>query len=348
MTVPRRVPGLDRYSGLYLWAAFIVTFSIWRPELFPTTATVHSVASGQAVAAILGIALVVPLAAGVFDLSIGSTTNLSAIVVCELQASKHWSPWPAICVAIGVSTLIGLVNGLIVTRGKIDSFIVTLGMGSIVAATQTIVSGDATPVPPTGHAWRELSQAHVLGFNVIVVYAIVLAVVVWWGLEHTPAGRYVRMTGSNREAARLSGVRVDLYTVISLMFSGALAGIAGVLYASLFGPSLTFGPTLLLPAFAAAFLGSTQIRPGRYNVWGTFIAVYTLATGVQGLEFVTSAQWLSDMFNGVALIGAVWFAVSRRRVTVRSTLLRRWVRRPDERPPGAGSDDDRLLTPEPG
>jgi ribose transport system permease protein len=93
--------------------------------------------------------------------------------------------------------------------------------------------------------------------------------------------------------------------------SATIAGVAGIFYGSLSGPSLTFGQGLLLPAFAAVFLGSTQLKPGRCNVWGTLLAVYVLATGVQGLEFVTGVLWLNDMFNGVALIAAVAFAVWR-------------------------------------
>jgi ribose transport system permease protein len=109
----------------------------------------------------------------------------------------------------------------------------------------------------------------------------------------------------------LTGVRVGRWSWLSLIASATIAGIAGVFYGSLSGPSLTFGQGLLLPAFAAVFLGSTQFTPGRANVWGTLLAVYVLATGVQGLQFVTGVLWLNDMFNGMALIAAVSFAVWR-------------------------------------
>jgi ribose transport system permease protein len=143
------------------------------------------------------------------------------------------------------------------------------------------------------------------------VYLLVLAFVVWWLLDHTPVGRYLYAIGGSPEAARLTGVRVGFWSWLSLIGSATIAGIAGVFYASLSGPSLTFGQSLLLPAFAAVFLGSTQFTPGRANVWGTLLAVYVLATGVQGLQFVTGVLWLNDMFNGVALIAAVSFAVWR-------------------------------------
>ena len=126
------------------------------------------------------------------------------------------------------------------------------------------------------------------GFQIVVVYLIVLALIVWWLVEHTPAGRYLYAVGGNAEAARLSGVRVGKWVWLSFIGSGLIAGIAGVLYCSLNGPALTFGAGLLLPAYAAAFLGATQLIPGRFNVWGTVIAVYILATGVRGLQLVTS------------------------------------------------------------
>ena len=95
------------------------------------------------------------------------------------------------------------------------------------------------------------------------------------------------------------------------MLSATIAGGAGIMFASLNGPSLNFGGTLLLPAFAAAFLGSTQLIPGRFNVWGTLLAIFVLATGVQGLQLVSGASWLNDMFNGVALIIAVALSIQR-------------------------------------
>lgn len=318
---PRLNLGLDRFSGLYIWALIIIVFSVWQPALFPTMATVHSVASEQAITGILALAVLIPLAAGAYDLSVGSTINLSCILVTELMANDHWGMVPSIVVTLLVGVLIGAVNGLLVVRLHIDSFIATLGMATIVAAVQTIVSGNNQPVPAEGTAWNNLTQTSVFGFQIVFVYLIVIAVVLWWMLQRTPAGRYLFAIGGNREAARLSGVKVSRYVWLSLILSGGLSGLGGVLYASLLGPSLTFGQGMLLPAFAAVFLGSTQIRPGRFNVWGTLLAVYVLATGVKGLQLITGVQWLNDMFNGVALIGAVGFAVWRQRAAARRRLV---------------------------
>jgi ribose transport system permease protein len=310
--------GPQTCSGLYLWALFILIFGIWKPHLFLTSATAHSIASSQAIAAMLALALLIPLSAGVYDLSIGAVINVSTILVVELQTKHHQGLWMSILITVLVCAAIGVVNGFIVVKLKVNSFVATLGMATIVTAIQEIVSNQTQPLPPVSTTWNHLTQRNVFGFQIVVVYLLVLALFLWWLLDHTPVGRYLYAIGSNPEAARLTGVRVGYWSWLSLIASAAIAGIAGVFYASLSGPSLTFGQGLLLPAFAAVFLGSTQFTPGRANVWGTLLAVYVLATGVQGLQFVTGVLWLNDMFNGVALIAAVSFAVWRQGRTTKA------------------------------
>jgi ribose transport system permease protein len=305
--------GLDRFSGLYIWAAFIVIFAIWIPQYFLASATVHSIASSQAVPAIVAIAVLIPLAAGAYDLSVGSMTNFCAILVIVLQLNYHMNMWLALVLSIAAGVLMGVVNGFLVVRLHIDSFIATLGTSVVILALQGVISAENQPPSVTSQAWANLTQSTVGGFQIVIVYLIVVAFVVWWALEHTPAGRYIYAIGGNREAARLSGVNVGKWEWVTLASSGGLCGLAGVLYGSQSGPSLTFGTGLLLPAFAAVFLGSTQIRAGRVNLWGTMLAVFLLATGVTGLQLVTGVQWLNDMFSGVALILAVGFAVWRQR-----------------------------------
>ncbi|MDA8280404.1 MAG: ABC transporter permease [Actinomycetota bacterium] len=346
MTAPRRRInlGFDRFSGAYLWVLFIVVFGVWTPSLFLTSSTLHSVASQEAIAAMLGIAVLVPLVAGAYDLSVGSVINLSTIVVVVLQTSHHWGMWPAIFVAIGVSVVIGVVNGFLVVKLRVNSFIATLGMATVVTAIQEIVSGESQPLPPVSHAWNALTQTKVFGFQIVVLYLIILAFIVWWALEHTPVGRYLYAVGGNPEAARLSGVNVDKWTWVAMIVSSTICGIAGVFYASLTGPSLTFGSSLLLPAFAAAFLGSTQLKPGRFNVWGSMLAIYVLATGVKGLQLVTGKQWLNDMFNGVALVGAVAFAVWRQRVAGSKPMAGSEQRDTTGEPTGPGVAEGTLAT----
>ena len=315
-----RIPGFgaDRFSGLYLAAVFILIFAIWVPGTFLTSVTLHSVASDQAITALVALALLIPLTTGTFDLTVGSVTNLTAILVVTLQVNQHWGMWQAIIGAIVAGAAIGAVSGFIVVVLKVNSFIATLGMSTVILAVQTIVSSGVQPMPVTTRSWTNLTQRPVFGFQAIVLYMLVAALVIWWVLDRTPVGRYFYSIGSNPEAARLTGIAVDRWVWLSLIASGTLAGTAGVLYSSLVGPSLTFGQALLLPAFAAVFLGSTQLDPGRPNAWGTIIALYVLGIGVAGLQLVTGVQWLNDMFSGIALLAAVSFAVWRQRAAKRA------------------------------
>jgi ribose transport system permease protein len=324
--------GFNSFSGLYLLALFVIVFGIWTPHLFLTLATVQSVASQQATTAMLAIAVLIPIAAGAYDLSVGATINLSTIICVWLQTVRGWSMWPAILVAVGACVAVGIVNGFVIVRLRVNSFIATLGLGSIITAVQDIVSGENQPNPPTTASWANLTQLNVAGFQIIVLYLLVLALIVWWALDHTPAGRYLYAIGGNPEASRLAGVAVGRYTWSAMIASATVAGIAGVFYASQTGPSLTFGAGLLLPAFAAVFLGSTQIKPGRFNLWGTLLAIYVLAVGVKGLQLITGVQWLAEMFNGVALVGAVSFALWRQRLAAS-----RAVRRGDDAMPEAAA-----------
>jgi ribose transport system permease protein len=303
--------GFDRFSGLYLWAVFIIVFGIWDSSEFLTMSSVHGIASTNAVTGMVALAVLVPLAAGLYDLSVGATANLTGMLVIIQMNNHGWAVAPAIALALGVGFAIGCVNAFIVVRLGVNSFIATLGMSSILAAVLTIVTGAAVPVPPLSAAWNNLTQTQVLGFQLVVVYLVVLAFILWWLMAHTPTGRYLYAIGGNPEAARLSGVRVKRYSTVALILSASIAGLAGVLFTSQTGPSLDFGAALLLPAFAAAFLGSTQLLPGKFNVWGTLLAIFVLATGVYGLELVSGAPWLSDMFNGVALIVAVAMSINR-------------------------------------
>jgi ribose transport system permease protein len=305
--------GLDRFSGLYLGAFFIILFGIWTPSQFLTISTVQIIASQQSVAALVAVALLLPLVAGEFDLSVGFMANLSGILATVLMLNDHLPVLLAIVISIAVCVGIGWVNGFIVVKLGVNSFIATLGMGSVLGALTTIFTGGQTPLPYTGRFWADLTQVKVFGFQIVVLYMVVIALVVWWILSQTPLGRRMYATGANPDAARLSGVRTTRMAWGSLIASAGISGLAGVLFTSLTGPSLSFGSTFLLPAFAAAFLGATQILPGRFNVWGTLIAIFVLAIGVTGLQLVTSVSWITDMFDGVALIVAVALSVTQQR-----------------------------------
>jgi ribose transport system ATP-binding protein len=315
-TAPTVASGLERvaewairsfqnFSAIYILIALIILFGISMPATFLTTTTLRTLLAQQAVTAMLSVGLVVALAAGVFDLSIAGTLGLSAIVVTKLMVSAGVTPSLAIIVALCVGILIGATNSLLIVVFRIDSFIATLAMQSVLAAMVLAVSGNepAVGVPDT---FSVLGSAAPLWIPLPVWYLISVALVAWYVLEHTATGRRIYATGGGREAARLAGVNVNRVVVGSLLTASIVAAFSGIVVTARLGAgSPAIGPSYLLPAYAAAFLGATQIHRGRFNVWGTVLAVYVLAVGVKGLQLAGAPFWIPDLFNGVALALAV-------------------------------------------
>ena len=293
-----------RISGIYIFIGLIVFYSITTTTFLSET-TLRTIASEQAITAILAMGLTVALAAGVFDLSIGGVMGLSNIIVARLMADAGMDPIFAILLTLAAALVIGLINGILVTKAKIDPFIATLGMNSILLAGIAIVS-QTQNILGVPEGFLKVASNEILGIPITVFYMLALALVLVYILQMTPIGRRLYATGGGREVARLAGVPTDRYIIGAFMTSATVAAIGGILIVATVGTgSPAVGPSYLLPAFAAGFLGATQFFPGRFNIWGTVLAVYLLATGVKGLVLMGSDPWVTDAFNGLALIIAV-------------------------------------------
>jgi ribose transport system permease protein len=305
---------LDRYSGVIVLIVLIVVFCILRPDTFMTVRTLRSVVSDQAVTAIASIGLLIAFACGAFDLSVGGVLGLGIVMVVWLQSQQGFPAWLAVIITLLVGMLVGVVNGLLVTVLKVNSFIATLAMASILDAVIYGVSGGRQIIGKMSPTFLRLGQSQHAGIPVTIFYMAAIALVVWVMLEHSPVGRYIYAVGSNSEAARLSGVRTSWYLFGSLVASALLATLAGIVFAAKIGSaSLTAGPPYLLPAFAAVLLGTTQVRPGRANVAGTIVAIFLVATGSKGLQLMGVPIWVSSLFNGTVLIVAVALSQLRKR-----------------------------------
>jgi ribose transport system permease protein len=300
--------GLDRFSGLYVWVAIIVLFAIWIPDLFLTEGNFRIIAGDQAITAMLAIGLIVPLAAGVFDLSIAGVMGFSVAMV-SYQLSQGIAAPIAIITTLLCGALIGAVNGFVVVKLNVDSFIATLGMSSILLAGTYFVTDGKQITEGFTDGFLDMGSKPFLGLPLPFFYMIAVAAVMYVVLEKTPLGRYLYATGGNRQAARLAGLRVERIMFGALVTSATVAALTGVILAAKLGTAAPdIGPSYLLPAFSAVFLGSTQIRAGRVNVLGTLIAIYLLATGVKGLQLAGAPSYVNDLFNGLALIIAVALA----------------------------------------
>jgi ribose transport system permease protein len=332
-----RALSFQNISALYVFVVIFVVFSLWVPETFPTWDTWKALLDSQAVTALLAIGLVVALSAGAFELAIGAELGFGAILVAWFLSKQGVPIVPAIALTVLAGAVIGLINGLLVVRARIDSFIATLGISSILLAMIAWVSS-SQQILGLSQGFQDIGTTEILGITLPVYIMLAVALAVWYVLERTPVGRRVYATGGNIEAARLAGVRTGLVIVAALVTCAAIAALAGILVSSRLGTGdPTIGPAYLLPAFSAAFLGSTQFRGGRFNVWGTVVAVYVLAAGVKGLQLAGAPIWIPDLFNGAALLIAVGMA-KYQRAAYRAGAVRRLLRmdRREEAQPAPG------------
>jgi ribose transport system permease protein len=299
---------IDRYGVLFAWLAVIGLFGALRPHTFLTIGNFQTIFSTQATLLILSLALLVPLTVGEFDLSVAGTLGVSYVLMGDLTVNAHLGAGVAIIAALAAGLAVGLINAFVIVVIGVESIIVTLGMGTALdGVAHAITSG---PVVGISNGFVSLVNTKVLGLPMPFYVGLLLTIGIWYLLRFTPIGRYMLFVGINRSVVRLAGVRVDRIRVAALVAASLVAALAGVVMAGYNGASDPDTATaLLLPVFAAVFLGATTITPGRFNAWGTFVAVYFLTTGIAGLELTGVTGWVEELFYGLTLVVAV--ALSR-------------------------------------
>jgi len=307
---PRRLAGpatreyAQRFGLLGAWILIIVVFSAILPESFGTIRNFQTILSSQAVILTLAIAFMIPLVSGELDLSLAGVLGLSNLLVGYLNVVHGWPIVPAVVAAVLAGSLIGLINGLLVVGLKLDSIVVTLGMGTLLGGVALGVQ--SLPVIGVSEKLVNVVRFQLFGLQMSFYFALGLTLVVAYVLAFTPIGRHLYFVGAGANVARLAGLRVDRLKV----GAGFVAALGGVLLVGLLGAAdPNSGPILLLPGLASVFLGVTAFTPGRYNAAGTFVAVYFLVSGITGLELLGYSGWISSVFYGASLVIAV--ALSR-------------------------------------
>lgn len=303
---------LSKYGLLVAWVVLIAIFGVLVPDVFLRPANFQTLLSERSVLLILTLGMLPALAAGEYDLSAAATMGLSFVLVGWLNVVLGWPILPTILVALAAALLVGLVNAFVIVVLDVASIVATLGMASLLAGLALGINNlIVTGISPELVA---LARNKVGGIQLIFFLALALTLGLWYLFEFTPLGRYVYFVGAGRNVARLTGIRVNLIRAGTLIAGSMIAGIAGILLAGRNGSvDPNFAPGLLLPAFAGAFLGSTTITPGRFNPLGTFIAIYFLVTGINGLQLLKITGWVEQVFFGAALIiGVVLSRLARR------------------------------------
>lgn len=296
---------VQRHSILLLIVLLFAVFSVAAPDTFPTAANLQGLILGQAVGLILAMAVLLVMIVGEFDLSVAYTLGLSAVLTAKLSGDMGLPVPLVIVISLAVGAFIGLIAGLLVAGLRVMSLIATLGVGLAVSGITVGVSGGRT-ISGIPRTFADIARTEIFGIASAVWISLVIAAVIYVVLTKTPVGSKLYATGGSEQVARMVGIRTKVAKCAAFSAAGSLAALAGILQLGLAGAANpSFGTNLLLPAFAAVFLGSTTVRPGFFNVVGTMLAVALLAIGFSGLSLLGAPFWIQPVFGGVALIVGV-------------------------------------------
>ena len=297
---------LAKYGLLIAFAITIIIFSLARPESFPTWDNLKSILTLAAPALIIAAGLTVVLVMQDFDLSFAGMIGLAAGAVTYFMVEAGWNWALASVVVLLMGIAAGLISGFLVAGLGGASFIITLAMGTILTGIEFGFTDQETVFSGLDPDFTEIASSEILGFNTQIWIAAAIAGLIWLLLDRTEVGRYMNAIGGNAEAARLSGVRVRELRMAGFVVVGLAAAIVGLLITS---RSASYSPnpgvSFLLPAFAAAFLGSAVFRPGAFNVPGTIVGVLFLGTIQTGLTMLDLETYVINLVQGTILISAV-------------------------------------------
>jgi ribose transport system permease protein len=306
---------LGRYGAVFVLVAMILTFVIIEPSTFATGSNFVQILNQSALTAIVSMGLTFVLAAGDFDLSVGYATSFCGVLVAGF-IQRDGLPIPvAIAATLAAAAMIGLANGLIVTRLGVNPLIATLGIGTIVVGVNYAYTGGDPVVINNPTSFIALTFDKLLGLPYPVYVMFLLAILLWTVLNRTRVGQSIQAVGGNAVAARLSGIRVDRVRVIAFVIAGVCAGVTGVLLTSLTGSgAVDGGDSYLLSAFAASFFGSAVLRDGQFHIIGTLLGVLTVSVGFNAMALLGLNTYYQYLFQGALLIFAVGVgSLARRR-----------------------------------
>jgi ribose transport system permease protein len=293
-----------------LLVVLLVVFSILKSDTFLTAFTFQSIINSRSINAMAALAVMIPLASNNYDLSVASVLGMTQVLANGLQTQQGLD-WPVacmLCILLGVA--IGAINGFLVVGARINSFIATLGTGTLLLGLNQWYTGGMQVVGVLPPEFLALAgRIPHTGIPAALLYLLAIAIVLWIVFDYLPIGRFLYVIGDSPRAAELTGIRAGLYVTLAFIASGVIAAFAGViLQAQLQVGQSTVGQELMLPAFTGALLGAIAIRPGRPNVWGTVLAVAVLAVAVAGLTQLGAPFFVENLFNGAMLVLAVGLA----------------------------------------
>jgi ribose transport system permease protein len=298
-----------KYGTIVVLLAICVVFSVTMPTIFLSTTNFTNVLAQISLTAIIAGGLTLVLVVGEFDMSIGYNASLAGILVVGLMHNQGLPVYLAIPIVLVAGAVIGLVNGVLVTKLGVNALIATLGSGTILVGLNYFYS-NAVPIalgPNQSPGFTHIALGRdLLGIPNPIIFMAVILTCLWVILNQTDLGQHMQAVGGNREAATLSGISVDRTKIAAFMIAGLCAAITGVLLSSRIGNGyVSAGDGYLLSSFAAVFLGSAALRDGQFHILGTFLGVLTVGIGFNGLALAGTPTYFQFLFQGGLLVAAV-------------------------------------------
>jgi ribose transport system permease protein len=293
-----------KYGVLIALVVLIAFFSLARPSAFPTWANALTILQLASPLAVVAIGVTVPMAVGDFDLSISGMMSLGSAIAVVLMVSGGVNWVLAIAIAVAVGMLLGSAVGYTVAYLGASSFIVTLAAGQIFLGGQYLLINQTVIFEGIPEPFIEMTMG-----PRIIIFPVVLAIIMYIWLERMEGGRLIYAVGINPVAARFAGVRVRWWRLVAFAVVAGFATFGGIMVASTSASETPgLGSAYLLPAYAAVFLGSVVLKPGRFTVLGTVVGVIFLQVLQTGLAMMSLSGSVILIVQGAVLAAAIIFA----------------------------------------
>lgn len=303
---------LGRESGIIIGFLILCAIFSWLNPAFMRVDNLLDVALQSSITAVLAIGMTLVIITAGIDLSVGSILALSAYLTADLMARGVAIPL-AILAGLACGALAGMLNGVLITKGQLPPFIVTLGTMSLLRGVVLIYSQGA-PVYGVPPEFKALIAGRVLGIPIPVLITAVVAILAWLALQYTPFGQQVIAIGGNEEAARLSGINVQRRLVSVYMIAGLLSAVGALILTARLGAAEPISGTgYELNAIAAAVMGGASLAGGQGSILGTVIGALIMGALQNGLTLNNVPSFYQQVAVGAVIIVAVFVDQWRRR-----------------------------------
>lgn len=310
--VPKRRFSFRTYFPVILFVVLCVIFGLLSPR-FLTGSNLAIVLQQSVVLLVAALGMTFVIIAGSIDLSVGSIVAIAALVAAAL--SDTWSV-AAIIPAMLVGLLAGLLNGLIFAKGKVPSFMVTLG--TMVAYRGIVLYFTrGAPVEITNRSFISLYSGRTEGIPNAAIFAFIIVIIAFIILNYTVFGRQVRAIGGGERVALLTGIKVDRVKIIMFTLAGLLCGIGGLLQsARVYAATSQLGQGLELDVIAAVVVGGTPLTGGIGSIPGTILGAFITVILSNGMNMIGVDPYIQNIVMGIVLIGAVFITIDRSKIGI--------------------------------